>query len=325
MTTPHTNLLIVLSLPEPVRNIYFSRLRERFPQLTINMVGHNREAGPHIEEAGMVLAFGVMLSDEIFARGKNLQWVQALGSGVDGIVDQPSFRKDILVTNMQGIHGPPCAEAAICAMFDLSRSMPRILANQRNHVWERFPVRLLDGKRVAVIGLGVIAEALGPRCQALGMHVTGVTGAPRQIAGFDEIVARDRMLETVAQSDYVVLLTPYTKQNHHLADAGFLAAMQKGAYLINIARGGVVDEAALVAALESRAIAGAALDVFSVEPLPEDHPLWTLDNVIVTPHLGGFHDEYPKRALPILEHNIEKFLAGDRAAMLNIVNMGKDA
>ncbi|MCC2097335.1 MAG: hypothetical protein KDJ29_10610, partial [Hyphomicrobiales bacterium] len=243
------NLLIVLSLPEPVRNIYYNRLRERFPELSVTMVGHNGEAGPHIENADMVLAFGVMLSDEIFSRGRKLKWVQALGSGVDGIVDQPSFSKDILVTNMQGIHGPPCAEAAICAMFDLSRRVPRILENQRNHVWERFPVRLLDGKRVAVVGLGVIAEALGPRCQALGMHVTGITGSPRALAGFDEVVSRDRLLETVAQSDYVVLLTPYTKENHHLANADFLAAMRSNAYLINIARGGVVDEAALIDAL----------------------------------------------------------------------------
>jgi D-2-hydroxyacid dehydrogenase (NADP+) len=319
------NLLIILSLPEPVRRVYEERLRERFPQLTITMVDHNTKCGPHIADADMVLAFGVMLSDEIFARGKKLKWVQALGSGVDGITDQPSFNPDIMVTNMQGLHGPPCAEAAICAMLDLARQVPRILDNQRHKRWQRFPVRLVDGKRVAIIGLGVIAEALAPRCQALGMHVTGVTGAPRKLAGFDEVVKRDQMLDVVANSDFVVLLTPYTKQNHHLADAVFIAAMKTDAYLVNIARGGVVDEEALIDALRNKSIAGAALDVFAEEPLPEDHPLWTLDNVIITPHLGGFHDEYPKRALPILEHNMEKFLSGDRAAMINVVNKGRDA
>ena len=319
-----SNLLLVLSLPAPIQNLYYNHLREQFPQVTINMVDHNTQAGPHIEDADMVLAFGVMLSDEIFAKGKNLKWVQALGSGVDGIVDQPSFHDDIIVTNMQGVHGPPCAEAAICAMFDLSRQMPRVLDNQRNQKWDRFPVRLLDGKRVAIIGLGVIAEALGPRCQALGLHVTGVTGVPRPLDGFDEVVSREQMLDVVAQSDYVVLLTPYTKQNHHLVNETFLAAMKSNAYLINIARGGVVDDAALIAALERKAIAGAALDVFNEEPLPEGHPYWTLENVIVTPHLGGFHDEYPKRVLPIIEHNMQKFLAGDRAAMMNIVKSGRD-
>lgn len=316
------NLLIVLNLPEPVRETYRTRLAEVFPQMHIDMVTHNSEAGPFLEKADAMLAFGVMLSDDIFARGRAIKWVQALGSGVDGIVDQPSFCQDILVTNMQGIHGPPCAEAAICAMFDLARSVPRVLDNQRNRRWQRFPVRLLDGKKIAVIGLGVIAEALGPRCQALGMHVTGVTGSPRALPGFDAVVARDAMMDVVRESDFVVLLTPHTKQNHHLANAQFIAAMKPEAFLVNIARGGVVDEAALIEALRARRIAGAALDVFETEPLAEDHPFWSMDNVIVTPHLGGFHDEYPKRALPILEHNVSQFLAGDIDGMINIVNRG---
>ncbi len=320
-----SNLLIVLSLPAPIRSIYYDRLLEQFPQVKIDLVDHNTQAGPYIADADMVLAFGVMLSDEIFFKGEKLKWVQALGSGVDGIVDQPSFRKTIQVTNMQGVHGPPCAEAAIAAMFDLSRQTPRVLANQQNHKWDRFPVRLLDGKRVAIVGLGVIAEALGPRCQALGMHVTGVTGAPRPLTGFDDVVPRAELRKVVSQSDYVILLTPYTSENHHLANAEFLAAMKPQAYLINIARGGVVDDDALLEALESKTIAGAALDVFDVEPLPDDHPYWAMDNVIVTPHLGGFHDEYPKRALPIIEHNMRKFLDGDFAGMINIVNKREEA
>ncbi len=136
--------------------------------LTIDMVDHNSKAGPYLPDAEAVVAFGVMLSDEIFSSGKNLKWVQALGSGVDGITDQPSFRKDIQVTNMQGLHGPPCAEAAICAMLDLARQMPRVLDNQRNKTWQRFPVRLVDGKQVAIIGLGVIAEALASALSGAG-------------------------------------------------------------------------------------------------------------------------------------------------------------
>lgn len=315
--------LIVLNLPPPVRNMYEQRLRSAFPQLHIDVVIHHSDAGPFIGEADMVLAFGVMLSDEIFSKGKNLKWVQALGSGVDGIVDQPSFRDEIIVTNMQGVHGPPCAEAALSAMFALARSMPRILQNQREKRWERFPVQLLDGKQIAIIGLGVIAEALAPRCQAMGMKVTGVTGTPRDIPGFDHVASRDSLLEVAAQSDFIVLLTPYTRDNHHLVGSKFLSVMKKTGYLINIARGGVVDEEALIAAVKKQDIAGAALDVFSTEPLPDDNPLWEMENILITPHLGGFHDEYPKRALPIIEHNITKFLAGDTAAMINVVNSGK--
>lgn len=317
------NLLIVLTLPEAVRHVYRDRLRAAFPDIQIDLVDHHSKAGELAEKADAILAFGVMLSEEIFARAKRLRWVQALGSGVDGIVDQPSFRDTILVTNMRGLHGAPCAESALCSMLALARALPRVIDNQRAQRWERFPMRLLDGKRVVMLGVGVIAEALAPRCKAMGMTTIGVTSAPRAIAGFDEVWPRTRLDEAIATADYLVLLTPYTKENHHLISSPQLKAMKRSAFLINIARGGVVDEDALVDALENQDISGAALDVFAVEPLPAGHALWSLPNVLVTPHLGGFHDEYPNMALPIVEQNLAKFLAGDLTGMLNIVDMKK--
>ncbi len=317
------NILIVLTLPEPVRNIYAARLRETFPAVHFDMVDHHSKAAPYLDTAQAVIAFGVMLSNDIFARGKNIRWVQAMGSGVDGIVDQSAYRPDIAVCNMQGLHGAPCAEAALASMLGLARYMPRVIGNQHKGVWDRFPVRLLDGKTAVLLGLGVIAEALAPRCKAMGMKVIGVTGAPRALAGFDEIRPRSEMLATVREADHLILLAPSTKENHHLVNAEMLAAMKPSAFLINIARGDVVDENALVDALKRKTIAGAGLDVFDQEPLPPEHVLWTLDNVLITPHLAGFHDEYPQRALPILLHNVEKFLSGDFASMINRVNPGK--
>ncbi|MDB5572288.1 MAG: hypothetical protein JWN93_3471 [Hyphomicrobiales bacterium] len=319
-----TNLLIVLTLPEPVRNVYRDRLRASFPDLKIDMVDHHSKAAPFTPDADIVVSFGVQLSDEIFARGKNIKWVQALGSGVDGIVDQPSLRPEIVVTNMQGLHGPPCAESALCSMLALARAMPRVMENQRHAKWERFPMRLLDGKTAVLVGVGVIAEALAPRCKAMGMRVIGVSGATRAVVGFDEMRPRARLRETAAEADFLVMIAPYTPQNHHMIDAGVIAAMKPQSFLINIARGGVVDEDALLDALRRKRIAGASLDVFKEEPLPEPHPFWSMDNVIVTPHLAGLHDEYPDRAIPIVEHNIRKFLAGDVAGMTNVVRDGKD-
>jgi D-2-hydroxyacid dehydrogenase (NADP+) len=134
---------------------------------------------------------------------------------------------------------------------------------------------------------------------------------------------RAELAAAAAEADYLVVLAPYTAQNHNMIDAAVLGAMKPSAHLVNVARGGVVDEQALLAALRAGGLAGAALDVFSMEPLPEDHPFWSMDNVIVTPHLAGFHDEYPDRALPILAHNIERFLAGDPAGMINVVRSGR--
>ncbi len=316
-------LLIVLTLPEPVRNIYRQRLATAFPDIEIDMVDHNSKAGALAEKADALMAFGVMLSDEIFARGKNIRWVQAFGSGVDGITDQPSFRRDIVVTNMRGVHGAPLAESALCSMLALARALPRVIENQRVHKWERFALRLIDGKTVSILGIGVIAEALAPRCKAMGMRTIGVTSTPRPVAGFDEVWPRQRMNEAIAEADYLVLLAPYTKDNHHLMDEQRLALMKESAFLINIARGGVVDENALIEALRDRRIAGASLDVFAQEPLPADNALWDLDNVLITPHLGGFHDEYPQMILPVIEHNLAKFLAGDLAGMQNIANPAK--
>ena len=119
--------------------------------------------------------------------------------------------------------------------------------------------------------------------------------------------------------DFLVILTPYTQETHNIVDAGILAAMKPGAFLVNLARGGVVDEDALVTALKARKLAGAALDVFATEPLPGESPLWDMENVIVTQHQGGFFDSYPRFAIPVVEENMRKFLAGDTRSMINVV------
>jgi phosphoglycerate dehydrogenase-like enzyme len=220
---------------------------------------------------------------------------------------------------MHAIHGPPMAEAALSAMLALSRGLPRLVLNQQNRRWERWPARLLEGKTVGILGVGAIAEVLAPRCRMMGMRVVGITSSPRDIAGFDRMVPRDDLTEAVRELDYFVLLTPYSKETHHIVDARALAAMKNDAYLINLARGGVVDEDALLQVLRFGGIAGAALDVFSQEPLPEDHPFWTLPNVLITPHVSGFNDGYARQAIPVVLENIRRFLAGHTANMLNLV------
>jgi phosphoglycerate dehydrogenase-like enzyme len=194
-----------------------------------------------------------------------------------------------------------------------------VVRNQDRHLWERWPASLLEGKKLGILGIGVIAEALAPKCKALGMTVVGITSTKRTVTGFDRVFGRDELLIAVRDVDYLVALTPYSPATHHIVNAAVLSAMKPGSYFINLARGGIVDEEALIKALESRLIAGAALDVFNHEPLPDDHPFWTMKNVIVTPHLGGFYDGYADRALPVVEENIRRFLAGDTMNMIYVV------
>jgi phosphoglycerate dehydrogenase-like enzyme len=313
------NLLILLTLPEPVRNQYRERLQRRFPELAITMVDHHSKVGPHIAQADALLTFAPMLSAKVLEDAARLKWVQALGTGVDNLADQAALRKDVIVTNVRGIHGAPVSEAALAAMLALARNLPRAVRAQDQRQWVRFPARLLQNKTVGIFGIGLIAEALAPKCKAFGMRVVGVSSAPREVAGFDAMHGRDALLQVVGDFDFFVLLTPLTASTRNSIDADVFTAMKPSGFLINLARGGVVDEPALVAALKTGRIGGAALDVFNEEPLPAGHPFWAMDNVIITAHQGGFCDVYVDYALPTVEANIRCFLKGDIGGMINVV------
>jgi D-2-hydroxyacid dehydrogenase (NADP+) len=318
-----TNLLILLALPEKIRNQYYTHLKAAFPELTINMVEHHSKVGPHIGAADILVTFGAHMSEHVLKDAKNLKWVQALGTGVDGITDQPALADNVLVTNMHGLHGDSMSDSAMLSMLALARDLPRVVRNQARHAWDRFPSRLLRGKTVGIFGVGAIAEDLAPKCKMFGMNVVGITSSQREVPGFDRMYSRDQLEEAVRELDYLILLTPYTPETRNIVNAKILAAMKPSGFLINLARGGIVDEDALVAALKEGKIAGAALDVFVQEPLPETHPFWDMNNVIITPHLGGFHNQYPEQALPTVEENIRKFLAGDTKNMINVVKRPK--
>jgi phosphoglycerate dehydrogenase-like enzyme len=310
---------MLLAMPPEIRSQYLARLRTTFPDLIINLVDHHHKVGPYIRDANVLLTFAPMLTDEVLRQATNLKWVQALGTGVDNLIDLPSLRRDVIITNIRGIHGAAVSEAAIMAMLALSRHLPRAVRNQDRHLWERWPASLLEGKTAGILGVGVIAEALAPRCKALGMSVVGISSSKRAVAAFDRMYGIDSLVAAVRQVDYLIVLTPYSAATHHIVDSAVLSALKPTSYLINLARGGVIDEQALIKALEGGKIAGAALDVFSQEPLSDDHPLWSMKNVIVTPHVGGFFDGYAERALPVVEENVRRFLAGDTANMINIV------
>jgi len=314
-----TNLLILLTLPEPIRGQYRDRLKARFPALNIQLVDHHSKVGPHIGSADALLTFAPMLSDKVLEAAGNLKWVQALGTGVDNLIDQPCLRKAVIVTNVHGIHGPPVSEAAMAAMLALARSMPRAVRYQDKHQWQRFPAQLLHNKTVGIFGIGVIAEALAPKCKVFGMNVIGVSSVPRAVPSFDRTHTSSELTKVAGDFDFFVLLTPLTEKTRNSVDAKVFAAMKPTSFFINLARGGVVDEAALIEALRSGRIAGAALDVFNEEPLPADHPFWAMDNVLITTHQGGFCDVYIDHAWPTLESNMRCFLNGDIGGMVNVV------
>ena len=313
-------LLILLTFPPEVTDQYRSRLSRTFPEIEIEVAATADKAIAALADADMLITFGQMIKNLKldFAAARNLKWVQALGTGLDGITDQPALQPGVTVTSLHGVHGAPVSEAALASMLALSRDLPGFVRAQDEHQWKRWPAKLLQGKTVGILGIGVIAEALAPKCKALGMTVVGITSSPRKVAGFDRVHPVGELLPVLAGVDHFVLLTPYSPATHQMIDAKVFAAMKPTAYLVNLARGGVVDEDALIEALRSKKIAGAALDVFNQEPLPPDNPLWTFPNVIITTHQGGFCDTYPDLAMPILEHNMRCFLNGDLKGMMNV-------
>ena len=196
-----------------------------------------------------------------------------MGTGVDGIIDQPNISSDTMITSMRGIHGPQMSEMAFLLMLALNRRLQKIMDNQRNHNWERWPGLLLEAKTVGIWGVGCVADALAKRCKAFDMTVVGITRTPRMLKNFDQIYTYAVVLDAVKELDYLKVLAPYTPENEGMVNSDIFSTMKDSAFVINLARGKVVDDEALITALANGYIAGAGLDVFAKEPLQSSSPL----------------------------------------------------
>jgi phosphoglycerate dehydrogenase-like enzyme len=297
----------------------FAPLARRFPSIALRLARSIEEAEPWIGTAEVLVTVGRDLTPAAVARMPSLAWMQSLLTGVDGALAALAARPEVLLTSATGIHGPQMSEAALFHMLCLSRGVRRVMRAQERRAWDRWDPRVLDGRTVAIVGLGAVGEHLAPICRALGMTVIGISRTAREVAGVERVVPREQLAEAAAQADFLILTVPLDAGTRHLVDARVLAAMKPTAYLVNLARGAVVDTAALIDALRAGAIAGAGLDAFDEEPLPADSPLWSLDGVLITAHMAGRSDRYVERVMTILEPNLRCWLAGDRAAMRNVV------
>ncbi|MDF0603649.1 D-2-hydroxyacid dehydrogenase [Psychromarinibacter sp. C21-152] len=276
----------------------------------------------HAGEAEVLLGLAPFIPERLVAAMPRLEWLAALTTGVDNLLTMKALGPEVALTNCSGMHGPQMSELAILLMLSLQRQFPRMLDNQNSARWEKWPQPILPGKTVCILGLGSIAEALAERCNAFGMRVTGVSDGRSEVPGFARVFRRAEMKQAAGEADFLVVLVPYSKETHHIVGEAVLAAMKPSAYLVNIARGGCVDEAALLRALEGQGIAGAGLDVFATEPLPPEDPLWRAPNCIITPHVGGLSATYHEQALPILVEKFNAYARGGAAALDTIPHGG---
>lgn len=314
-----TARIIYIGTPEAEAASFEARVREDFPQLDLFASNDRALALQQVSTAEAIIAHHFQFDDEMLRNAPKLRWIQSLTTGTDAILKLAALRPDVTVTSTRGIHGPQMSELVFLHMLALSRDFPRMLRNQAAAHWQRWPQPLLSGKTIVIVGMGAIAEALAPRCKAFGMTVYGVSNTPRAAAGFDAVFSRDELLHAASLADFLVLIVPHSPSTEKLIDASVLAALKPSAYLINVARGGVLDEAALLTALRNKQLAGAALDVFREQPLPSDHPLWREERVIITPLIGGMSDVYLEQAYPIVRDNLRQFLAGKLDTLRNVV------
>jgi D-2-hydroxyacid dehydrogenase (NADP+) len=298
---------------------FVPRLSERFSALDIVTAMDLPQADDKLHDAEVIIATGHAFNDLRLSKAARLKWIHAMTTGTDAIVGARALRPEVVVTNTRGIHGPQMAEMAFMYMLNLARDVRRMLDNQKRHVWQRWDQVRLYGKTVAILGVGLIAEALAPRCKAFGMTVLGITRTPRAVPGFDRMFTYGALKEAAALADFLIVLAPNSPETDGMIDAEVLAAMKPTAILINLARGALCDEDALLEALRTRRIAGAGLDVFRTEPLPPESPFWDLDNVLITAHCSGSSDDNLAMTWPILETNMKCFLEGRTSEMINVV------
>lgn len=304
---------------------YERTIRDAFADVEVAAAPSFAVAQPHLAQTQVLATMGVPLAGMHFTRDVaaqmlKLEWVQCLISGPERIQQALAGRDDVLVTTTAGIHGPQMSEMALLHMLALGRGMRTILRNQDARTWERVPQRILDSKTVGIVGMGAVGTHLASVCKAFGMRVYGFSRTIRPVAGVDQMLHHDELMQTARELDFLVLVVPATPETHHLVDAALLAAMKPTAYLVNIGRGSVVDEDAAVEALRSGTIAGAGFDVFAAEPLPVDSSLWQMETVIVTPHLGGHHDLSAQQTMSVLAPNLRAFIDGRYDEMINRVD-----
>ena len=246
----------------------------------------------------------------------NLRWLHTFSTGVDHPVFGIFLDKGVRLTTSAGANARPIARTAIMHLLALSRRLPSLIDAQRDHRWTPFTFDELEGARIAVVGMGAIGLEVIRLAQAMGMNVVGVR---RSVVGDEpcETVPMDQLTEVLPTVRALVLAVPLTTETTNLIDAAAISSLPIGAYVVNVARGEVIDQAALADALRRSRLGGAALDVFVEEPLPADSEMWDLPNTIVTPHSSGMTNQLPGRATDRFLENLRRYVAGE--ALVNEV------
>ena len=306
---------------------FSERLRRDFPQLEVVHLPNYDHVMEEIADADIAIAWS--LRGEQIKAAKRLRWIHSTAAAVHHLMTPELLASDIVVTNARDVHGPVVAEHAIALAFALAKRLPQSVRYQQQKHWAQHDLwdeqprpRELNGATMTIVGLGAIGAPLARLAKSLGMRVVGVREHPERgskvadaVYGFEELDA------ALSAGDFIVLAVPVTPKTRHLMNAARLARLKPDAYLINVGRGVLIEETALLDALRAKSFGGAALDVTTEEPLPPESPLWEMENVLITPHIAGLTEKMWERHYAHYTKNLRRFLEGQ--PLLWVVDKGK--
>ncbi|QTH43952.1 D-2-hydroxyacid dehydrogenase [Cohnella sp. LGH] len=299
------------------------QVRRRIPEWTIVSARDSEITEEQYRDAEIVLGWDSAMTTS-FDSAVNLKWVQTTSAGVDKLPLDRLRESGAALTSASGIHPISMTETLFAMLLAFSRNLHHAIRRQSDSEWrasERYSQ--LAGKTIGIVGVGAIGTEMARLAKAFGMTTLGVRKSARPVDVVDEMYGMDQLGDVLSRSDMVVNVLPYTEETHHIFNAEKFAAMKTDALFFNFGRGASVDTAALVAALEQGEIGGAGLDVFEEEPLPADHPLWPMDNVIITPHIGGWTDNYKALVTDIFLENLDAYLSTGQPTR-NVVDLDRN-
>jgi phosphoglycerate dehydrogenase-like enzyme len=312
---------LVVALPDRlIEPEYLDKIRALAPGYEVVQLYNTEDIEAVIDD--IEIAVG-LYPPELVSRSPNLKWMMWWWAGVEFIRNYPEIaEKEFILTNSSGVHAVPMAEHTIGMMLCLSRNLLTDYRRQLSRTWDpgsSSDMSELEGKQVLIVGYGKIGQRLGRVCKAFDMEVRGIRRNRTADSPYaDSVGTPDTLDSDLPSADYVVLILPNTERAEKAFGTEQFSKMKRSAYFVNIGRGKTVDETALYRALKEGRIAGAALDVFEEEPLPEDSPLWDLDNVLISPHHSGWTPDYWKRIWPVLSLNLRNFMEGKE--LVNIID-----
>lgn len=302
----------------------FLLLKKRFPGVAFVLTSSQEEFAKELVDADAALCWSV--TPEEFKSARNLRWVMTAAAGVGRNLFKEMVENDVVLTNASGVHAIPISEHVIGLLLSLSRKLPLTMKLQAEKKWREEVLINPDdlpgevaGKTMGIVGVGAIGGAVAERAKAMGMRVIGTRRDWKNpVPHVDELLPPEQVDKLLRESDVVVIACPLTEETRGLISEKRLRKMKRTAFLINIARGRIIDQKALVRALKEGWIAGAGLDVFEEEPLPETSGLWGMPNVVLTPHVAGATPYYWPRVISLFTDNLRRFLSGKE--LVNVVD-----